>query len=77
MEVFKEKRKLIEMASKMSKPANDGQFMQLLQPISKLVTQIQANMNRDNKKNHKFQEIKEQNRKHEHFNHLSAIAEGI
>lgn len=26
---------------------------------------------------HEFQEIKERNRKHEHFNHLAAVAEGI
>ncbi|XP_075589851.1 LOW QUALITY PROTEIN: adenylyl cyclase-associated protein 1 [Dermatophagoides farinae] len=63
MESFKEQRKFIEMASQMAKPANDVQLMQLLKPISQLITQIQ--------------EIKERNRKHEHFNHLSAIAEGI
>lgn len=44
MEAFKEQRKFIEMASQMAKPSNDAQLMQLLQPISQLITQIQANI---------------------------------
>lgn len=44
MESFKEQRKFIEMASQMAKPANDVQLMQLLKPISQLITQIQASV---------------------------------
>ncbi|KPM02181.1 adenylyl cyclase-associated protein 1-like protein, partial [Sarcoptes scabiei] len=62
-EAFKEQRKFIEMASQSAKPSNDNELMNLLKPISQLITQIQ--------------DIREKNRKHEHFNHLSAIAEGI
>lgn len=58
-----EQKKFIQNASQSAKPATDGELMNLLAPMSNLVTQIQ--------------DIKEKNRKHEHFNHLAAIAEGI
>ncbi|KAH9402032.1 F-actin-capping protein subunit alpha [Tyrophagus putrescentiae] len=60
-EAFRQQRSFIEMAGKSAKPATDGELLQLLQPLNSLASAIH--------------ELKEKNRKHELFNHLSALSE--